>query len=90
MPGAASVSSPDAPTKFSVRLPEGNYRVTVRFEARRATTRTHAFCAEQRRLMLEEVLARRQIVERSFIVNVRTRRSRRRCPRMPPVEHASR
>jgi lysophospholipase L1-like esterase len=62
----------DAPwTRFSVRLPEGNYRVTVRLGASdRASTTSVA--AETRRLMLENVsTARGEIIERSFIVNVR-------------------
>ncbi|MEO8063770.1 MAG: rhamnogalacturonan acetylesterase [Pseudomonadota bacterium] len=62
----------DAPAKFSVRLAEGNYRVTVRLGAKRAATRT-AVRAEQRRLMLEEtVTARGKFVERVFNVNIRT------------------
>jgi lysophospholipase L1-like esterase len=57
---------------FSIRLPEGNYRVTLRFEGReRASTTTVA--AEARRLMLQDVtVARGKFVERSCIVNVRT------------------
>ena len=60
----------DAPTKFSVRLPEGNYRVTLDLGGRRH--RTHArVLAEQRRLMLEmDVID--EVKKRSFIVNVRT------------------
>jgi lysophospholipase L1-like esterase len=57
-------------SRFSVRLPEGNYRVTVRFSGPRK--RAHAqVLAEQRRLMLEDV-AVHQTLERSFVVNVRT------------------
>ncbi|MEO8018906.1 MAG: rhamnogalacturonan acetylesterase [Pseudomonadota bacterium] len=62
----------DASGKFSVRLPAGNYRVSVRLGGQRtiAYTTVHA---EQRRLMLERVeTARDQTVDRSFIVNVRT------------------
>jgi lysophospholipase L1-like esterase len=62
----------DASNKFSVRLPEGNYRVTVKLSARRATTVT-SVRAEQRRLMLQDIAtARGKFVERSFNVNVRT------------------
>jgi lysophospholipase L1-like esterase len=60
----------DAPAKFSVKLPEGNYRVTVRFGGSRK--RAHAtVLAEQRRLMLEDIAVKKAI-ERSFIVNIRT------------------
>lgn len=56
---------------FSVSLPEGNYRVTVRFGDRRQATLT-TVKAESRRLMLRDVATRRgQFVERSFVVNVR-------------------
>jgi len=62
----------DAPNKFSVRLPEGNYRVTVKLGARRAATVT-SVRAEQRRLLLQDIAAARgKFVERSFSVNVRT------------------
>jgi lysophospholipase L1-like esterase len=62
----------DAPAKFSVRLPEGNYRVTVKLGTRRAATVT-SVRAEQRRLVLENIAtARGKLVERSFTVNVRT------------------
>jgi lysophospholipase L1-like esterase len=61
---------PDAPWKFSVRVPEGNFRVTLKFSASRK--RTHArLLAEQRRLMIEDLTVDRA-VERSFVVNVRT------------------
>lgn len=62
----------DAPwTHFSVRVPEGNYRVTVQLGARNRAAQT-SVAAETRRLMLENVATRRgEIVERSFIVNVR-------------------
>jgi lysophospholipase L1-like esterase len=61
---------PEAPPRFSVRVPEGNYRVTVRFSGSRK--RTYArILAEQRRLVLEDVAVDKKL-ERSFIVNVRT------------------
>lgn len=62
----------DAPwTRFSVQVPEGNYRVTVRLGASNRASKT-SVAAETRRLMLENVATRRgQFVERSFIVNVR-------------------
>jgi lysophospholipase L1-like esterase len=57
---------------FSVALPQGDYRVTVRFgDARQAGDTTVK--AEARRLMLNHVVTRRgQTIERSFLVNVRT------------------
>jgi lysophospholipase L1-like esterase len=62
----------DGPPRFSVRLPEGNYRVIVRLGAKRAATVT-TVRTEQRRLVLEEVAtARGKFVERRFTVNVRT------------------
>ena len=57
-------------TRFSVRVPEGNHRVTVTLGGKRH--RTHArVLAEQRRLMLETAVDD-VVQERSFIVNVRT------------------
>ena len=60
----------DAPAKFSVRVPEGNYRITVRLRADRKHAASSIY-AEQRRLMIDENIPRGTI-ERSFIVNVRT------------------
>jgi lysophospholipase L1-like esterase len=67
---------PGAPARFSVRVPEGNYRVTVSIggQGQRAPLR---ILAEQRRLMIENTSVARPS-ERSFIVNVRT-------PVMPPL-----
>ena len=60
------------PFYFSVAAPEGNYRVTIRFGAKRIATST-VVKAELRRLMLERVDTKRgEFVTRSFIVNVRT------------------
>jgi lysophospholipase L1-like esterase len=61
---------PEAFPRFSVRVPEGNYRVTVNFSGSRNPTHARVL-AEQRRLMLEDVAVDRRLV-RSFIVNVRT------------------
>jgi lysophospholipase L1-like esterase len=62
---------PGSPGKFSVRVPEGNYRVTVRVRAARADAPI-TLHAEQRRLMIENLLVPRgKTMERSFIVNVR-------------------
>lgn len=62
----------DAPaTLFSVKVPEGNYCVTVRLGAGDRASQTNV-AAESRRLMLENVTTKRgEIVERTFIVNVR-------------------
>jgi lysophospholipase L1-like esterase len=57
------------PFYFSVKLPEGNYLVTVTLDAGSETT----LKAELRRLMLEQVkTAQGKPAIRSFIVNVRT------------------
>lgn len=62
---------------FSVALPEGNYRVTVRLGDARAAGDT-TVKAEARRLMLRNVATRKgQFVERSFLINIRT-------PALPP------
>jgi len=61
---------PDAPAKFSVRLPEGNYRATLRFSASRKRAHAHVL-AEQRRLMIDD-FATSKALERRFIVNIRT------------------
>jgi lysophospholipase L1-like esterase len=57
--------------RFSVRLPEGNYRVTLVLGGGAPSETTVR--AESRRLMLEAVrTARGEAVTRSFVVNVRT------------------
>jgi len=57
---------------FAVTLPEGNYRVTLKFGGGAAATRT-TVKAEARRLMLEDVrTAPGRSEARSFIVNVRS------------------
>lgn len=57
---------------FSVKLPEGSYRVTARFGDPKAASLT-TIRAETRRLMLESVhTSPGKFVTRSFIVNVRT------------------
>lgn len=56
---------------FSVKLPEGNYRVTLKLGGRAAAETTVK--AEGRRLMLEAVRTPAgRTVTRSFVVNVRT------------------
>ncbi|TFI57627.1 rhamnogalacturonan acetylesterase [Sphingomonas parva] len=58
--------------RFSVKLPEGNYRVTLRFGGGRAPSAT-TVKAEARRLMLENLRTpARRSATRSFVVNVRT------------------
>jgi len=62
--------APGAPNRFSVRLPEGNYRVTVRFGHSRKHVHASVL-AEQRRLMLEDIVVTKA-TERTFVVNLRT------------------
>ncbi|MEO5774315.1 MAG: rhamnogalacturonan acetylesterase [Sphingomicrobium sp.] len=59
---------PGAPTRFSVAVPEGNYRVTARLGGAPSET---TFLAESRRLMLDRVKSGKAVVTRSFVVNVR-------------------
>lgn len=73
-PGARLVSRADslsssAPFYFSVKEPEGNYRVTATLTGESTST----VKAELRRLMIENVhTAARKSTTREFIVNVRT------------------
>ena len=61
-----------APFFFSVRVPDGNYKVTVRLGSRHTAGST-TVRAESRRLFTEERETRKgQFVEESFIVNKRT------------------
>jgi lysophospholipase L1-like esterase len=60
---------PRAPGGFSVRVPEGNHRVTLQLVRSRERSATRVL-AEQRRLMLES--AGEPGIERNFVVNVRT------------------
>jgi lysophospholipase L1-like esterase len=60
------------PFYFSVKLPEGNYKVIVTL-GNKATESTTTVKAELRRLMLEKIHARRgKLEQRAFIVNLRT------------------
>jgi lysophospholipase L1-like esterase len=62
----------DRPFFFSVKVPEGNYIVVVQFGDRSGAT-TNYVKAEARRLMLEDVRARKgEFATRTFRVNVRT------------------
>ena len=60
---------PGASGRFSVRVPEGNHRVTLKLERSRAGSPMRVL-AEQRRLMLVDSVDAG--VHRSFVVNVRT------------------
>ncbi len=58
--------------KFSVKLPEGNYRVTVTLGDTEGTSLT-TVKAEERRLMVERrATEKKEIVTESFLVNIRT------------------
>jgi lysophospholipase L1-like esterase len=76
-PGASLAAGRQAVTSarpfyFSVKLPEGNYRVTVALGAEDSAS-TNTVKAELRRLMLENVrTAPGETVRRTFIVNLRT------------------
>jgi lysophospholipase L1-like esterase len=61
---------PATPAAFSIRVAEGNYRVTLRFGASRKNARARVF-AERHRLLLDDFDAS-TASEQSFIVNVRT------------------
>lgn len=64
----------DTPFYFSIKVPEGNYKVTLKLgDAKFATTSTVK--AESRRLMLENVETKAgEYVKKSFVVNVKDRR----------------
>jgi lysophospholipase L1-like esterase len=71
-PLRADFCTSDQPFLFSVRLPEGNYRVTVTLGDSGGESLT-VVKAELRRLMLEKVqTAPKQVVTRTFTVNTRT------------------
>src|SRR5436190_10731710 len=59
------------PFFFSVKVPEGNFRVSVTLGNPAGNART-TVKAELRRLMLENVTTKKETVTRTFIVNVRT------------------
>lgn len=60
------------PTYFSVKLPEGNYQVSVTFGSKTQNTNT-TIKAESRRLFLDQYqLKKGQIVSKTFNINVRT------------------
>src|SRR6187401_1502997 len=62
----------DKPFYFSAAVPEGNYRVTIRFGNEESSAST-VVKAELRRLMLERIDTKAgEFVTQDFIVNVRT------------------
>lgn len=62
----------EAPFRFSVKLPEGNYKVTVTLGDKEGTSKT-TVKAETRRLMLESITtAKGEVRKESFNVNIRT------------------
>lgn len=75
------------PLDFSLAVPEGNYRVTVKLGSTDVATSTTVE-AENRRLMLEEVAtAPGEFVTRSFLVNVHTPKiAKGRSVRLKPRE----
>lgn len=67
----SSSCASDKPFYFSVRAPEGNYRVTVTFGDKNQATAT-TVKAELRRLMLEKVETKKgKFKTETFVVNVR-------------------
>ena len=69
--GSAPSLKGDKPYFFSVRVPDGNYKVTVKLGDKKRKSST-MLRAENRRLMLDEVsLAKKGSEEYSFIVNKR-------------------
>ena len=63
---------PGSSTQFSVRVPEGNHRVVLRFDRARERRKV-AIQAEQRRLMIEDIeVGRRKGQVITFAVNTRT------------------
>ena len=65
-------SEDDTPFQFSVKLPEGNYKVTVTLGDKAGTSKT-TVRAETRRLMLESTTTGKgEIRKESFNVNIRT------------------
>ena len=68
----AQTCASEKPFYFSAAVPEGNYRVTIKFGDQQSATST-VVKAELRRLMLERVDTKpREFVTRDFIVNIRT------------------
>lgn len=76
-PGASVVAgescvTSEKPFLFSIKLPEGNYSVTVTFGDEAAAS-DNTVKAEMRRLMLEQIkTAKGATVTRTFTINVRT------------------
>src|SRR5215467_9971597 len=71
-PGSAAAMAAKKPFYFSVKVPEGNYQVTVSLGDATSGSQT-TIKAELRRLMVEKVRTEPgEFASRSFIVNVRT------------------
>jgi len=62
----------EAPTYFSVKVPEGNYQISITFGSTTKNTNT-TIKAESRRLMLDQQLLKKgEATTKTFNVNVRT------------------
>jgi lysophospholipase L1-like esterase len=71
-PGSAAAMAAKKPFYFSVKMPEGNYQVTVSLGDATGESET-TVKAELRRLMVEKVRTETgEFASRSFVVNVRT------------------
>lgn len=74
-----NTTTSDMPFLFSVKIPEGNFNVTVTF-GDSATATTTTVKAESGRLMLERIeVPAGQVVQRTFTTNIRTPK----LPRLP-------
>lgn len=58
------------PFYFSVRVPEGNYKISIGYKGLRDSTYKSTVRSESRRLQLEQVQVKKnKVVEKSFVVN---------------------
>jgi lysophospholipase L1-like esterase len=70
----ADFATSDQPFYFSVKVPEGNYKVTVMLGSRSQSGLT-TIKAESRRLMLENIKTRKgEFKEETFLVNIKSRK----------------
>jgi lysophospholipase L1-like esterase len=75
-------SSDNSPFYFSVKVPQGNYRVTIEF-GHPTLSSSNTVKAESRRLYIEEAATNpREFIRRDFIVNIRN------GSLTPPPQHA--
>lgn len=66
-----NISKKNSPFYFSVKVPEGNYEVTLTLNSVRGTT----VKAESRRLMLENIQTKpNQFIKKTFVVNIKDRK----------------